>query len=112
EGGDGHDKITGPNNPYAMGSIIFGDELSLGSLNPLQNLSYGITIDWGKSLGVKLGANIFKFDGKGNDTITVDGGIFNAIFGGMGNDNISTSGRYNFVLGDEFNLAADVSWKL
>src|SRR5207253_11131005 len=35
EGGDGDDKITGPNNPYAMGAIIFGDELSIGSLNPL-----------------------------------------------------------------------------
>ena len=111
EGGEGDDTINGPTNPWAIGSIIFGDDLSIGNLNPIEHLELGVSVEWGKSIGVKLGASIFKFDGNGNDTIDAGNGFINAVFGGEGNDTITVGGKLNVVLGDEFNLAADLDWE-
>src|SRR5262249_29609137 len=111
EGGEGDDKITGPSNEFALGSIIIGDDMQIAkSLNLLESLKSGFTIE-SKAFSVKLGIGFLQFNGTGNDTITVNGGIFTAVVGGMGDDNISVGGRYNLVIGDEFNVGASLDWK-
>lgn len=60
---------------------------------------------WPVKLFVKGG---WTEDGSGNDVIHANTNGLNIVIGGSGNDTITTSGQYDFVLGDSFNAGVNV----
>ena len=109
EGGKNDDVITGPSHPYAIGSVIFGDEFSASiPFNPaalLSSISLGVEFDWGKSIKVEGGISVLKMSASGKDVIHTGTGLLNFVAGGSGEDTIYAEGKANLILGDEFNIA-------
>lgn len=105
-GGDGDDVIRGPEVPGAYGSLLIGDDFTF--TKPSSFFNVDIDFDGGQFSKVTLGIGLIsRFEGK--DTLSASESRYNVMIGGDGDDRLTGSRFYNFVMGDSINLGAEFS---